>query len=87
MAQQLARWIEADERFELAAPAPFSAVCFRFRDSEENTRALVARLNATGAFFISQTILRGRYCARVAIGNQATTVNDISALWAEISGS
>lgn len=85
MAQQLARWIAWDDRFELAAPVPFSAVCFRFRDSEEKTRALVAGLNAVGAFFISQTVLRGRYAARVAIGNQATSMEDISALWGEIT--
>jgi len=85
MAQQLARWIGGDDRFELAAPVPFSSVCFRFRDSEEKTRALVAGLNATGAFFISQTILRGRYAARIAIGNQATSMEDVTALWTEIT--
>lgn len=84
MAQELAGWIASDPRFELAAPSPFSAVCFRLRDSEERTRALVSAINATGAFFISQTVLKGRYAARVAIGNQATTIEDIRALWAEI---
>lgn len=84
MARQFAAWVEADDRFELAAPAPFSAVCFRLRGDEPRTRALVAAVNATGAFFISQTVLDGRYAARVAIGNQTTAITDVEALWDEI---
>lgn len=84
MARELAEWIASDERFELAAPAPFSAVCFRVRDSEAKTRALVAAVNTTGRFFLSQTVLRGRYAARVAIGHQSTSLDDVRALWAEI---
>jgi aromatic-L-amino-acid decarboxylase len=84
MAQELAAWVEADPRFELAAPAPFSAVCFRLRTSEEKTRELVSAVNSTGKFFISQTVLKGRYAARIAIGNQATAREDIEALWTEI---
>ncbi|MFB6368127.1 MAG: aspartate aminotransferase family protein, partial [Gemmatimonadota bacterium] len=34
-AGDFARWIEADERFERAAPAPFSTVCFRARRPDE----------------------------------------------------
>jgi aromatic-L-amino-acid decarboxylase len=85
MAAEFAGWVEADDRFELAAPAPFSAVCFRLRSGEERTRALVAAMNQTGRFFISQTVLKGRYAARVAIGNQATTREDVRALWDEIT--
>ena len=85
MAAEFAGWVEADGRFELAAPAPFSAVCFRLRAGEERTRALVAAMNQTGRFFISQTVLKGRYAARVAIGNQATTREDVRALWEEIT--
>jgi len=85
MAQELGRWVSADDRFELAAPVPFSAVCFRIRDSAEKTRALVSAINSTGAFFISQTVLKGRYAARVAIGNQATSRDDVKALWSEIT--
>ncbi len=84
MAQTLAASVCADDRFELAAPVPFSTVCFRLRDSEDRTRALVAALNRTGRFFVSQTVLKGRYAARVAIGNQLTADADVEALWTEI---
>jgi aromatic-L-amino-acid decarboxylase len=89
MARELESWIAADDRFELAAPVPFSTVCFRLRgaDSESRTRALVAAVNASGEAFISQTILKGRYAARVAIGNLATEPADIAVLWATIGRS
>lgn len=84
MAGELAGWVEAEAGFELAAPAPFSTVCFRLRGEESRTRALVAAINGTGRFFISQTVLKGRYAARVAIGNLATERGDVVALWEEI---
>jgi len=84
MAAELVRLVAADERFELAAPAPLSAVCFRLRKGEAETRALVAAINAGGEYFISQTILKGSYAARVAIGNQATAREDVLGLWSEI---
>jgi aromatic-L-amino-acid/L-tryptophan decarboxylase len=85
MAQTLARRVSEDERFELAAPAPLSTVCFRLRAGEPQTRALVAAVNASRENFISQTVLRGQYAARVAIGNQATEPADVDALWAQIT--
>lgn len=83
MARDLESWIAADDRFELAAPVPFSTVCFRLSgaDSEPRTRALVAAVNSSGEAFISQTVLKGRYAARVAIGNLATEPADVAALW------
>jgi aromatic-L-amino-acid decarboxylase len=77
MAQELAARIQADPRFELAAPAPFSLVCFRYRGSDEDNRALLERVNATGRAFLSGTTLHGRFVLRLAIGNIATTEEDI----------
>ena len=87
MARELAGRMESDPRFELAAPVPFSTVCFRARRSgppEEEDRLnerLLARINAAGPFFLSHTVLRGRYTLRVAIGNLRTTREHLRALW------
>jgi len=87
MARDLAGWIEADPRFELAAPVPFSTVCFRARlagPPEEQDRfneRLMARINAAGPFFLSHTGLQGRYTLRVAIGNLRTEPEHMTALW------
>jgi aromatic-L-amino-acid/L-tryptophan decarboxylase len=90
MAKDLAAWIEADPRFELAAPVPFSTVCFRARmtetagspeDQDRLNERLMARVNAAGPFLLSHTGLKGRYTLRVAIGNLRTEPEHIEALW------
>ncbi len=80
-AQELAGQIDADPRFERVAPAPFSVVCFRFKGTDEQNQALLERANATGEVFISHTSLHGRYVLRVAIGNLATTRDDVQHVW------
>jgi aromatic-L-amino-acid/L-tryptophan decarboxylase len=84
LARELAGWIEADPRFELAAPVPFSTVCFRARMEEDPDRfneRLLARINAEGPVFLSHTVLKGRYTLRVAIGNLRTEREHIERLW------
>lgn len=78
MAQRLAEHLAADERFEVCAPHPMSLVCFRVRGSDDLNRALVERLNASGAGFFSQTVVRNRFLLRWAIGNIHTTWDDIA---------
>ncbi|MEA2601155.1 MAG: aromatic-L-amino-acid/L-tryptophan decarboxylase [Acidobacteriota bacterium] len=90
MARDLAARIEADPRFELAAPVPFSTVCFRARmtettgspeDQDRLNERLMARVNAAGPFLLSHTGLKGRYTLRVAIGNLRTEPEHLTALW------
>ena len=76
--------VASDERFELTAPAPFSTVCFRLKGSDEPNRELFARVNASRETFISQTVLRGCFSLRVAVGNLATEQADMDAVWALI---
>lgn len=84
MAQELAGWIGKEPRFELAAPVPFSTVCFRARRPQDQDRfneRLLARINAAGPFFLSHTGLKGRYTLRVAIGNLRTEREHVEGLW------
>jgi aromatic-L-amino-acid decarboxylase len=81
LAGELAVRIEGHPRFELAAPVPFSAVCFRASGDDRFNERLLARVNAAGPFFLSHTVLRGRYVLRVAIGNIRTTREHMDALW------
>jgi aromatic-L-amino-acid decarboxylase len=87
LARELADRIAADPRFELAAPAPFSTVCFRARedgppaDQDRFNERLLARVNAAGPFFLSHTVLGGRSTLRVAIGNLRTEREHLDALW------
>jgi aromatic-L-amino-acid decarboxylase len=84
LAQMLAEEIRRDPRFELSAPVPFSLVCFRFRGSNQENQALFEQINATGKAFLSSTVLRGKFVLRFAIGNIATTEQDIRETWSLI---
>ena len=80
-AQEFAAWVDADPDFERVAPTPFSVVCFRRKGSDAENRALLERINATDKVFLSHTELNGQYVIRVAIGNLATTREDVKAVW------
>ena len=80
-AARLAERIAAHPDFELAAPVPFSTVCFRLRGDDDANRRLLAAINADGRFLLSHTVLQDRFVLRVAIGNLRTTEEHVEALW------
>jgi len=80
-AHELAAQIDAHANFERTAPAPFSTVCFRYKGTDEENRAILERVNASGEIFLSHTVLRGQYCLRLAIGNMGTTRNHVQRAW------
>ncbi len=82
LAQLFASWVEAEPGWDVVAPVPFSAVCFRHEGSDEENRAIVERANATGEVFLSTTVLRDRTVLRLAIGNLRTTTADVERAWA-----
>jgi aromatic-L-amino-acid decarboxylase len=87
LARELAQKISADSRFELAAPVLFSLVCFRYRGSDQDNRDLLERINASGRAFLSGTTLHGKFVLRLAIGNVATTADDVRQTWEWIRSS
>jgi aromatic-L-amino-acid/L-tryptophan decarboxylase len=80
-AQELARQMEAHGSFEVAAPTPFSLVCFRYKGTDDQNRELLDRINRGGVAFLSHTVLNGRFVLRLAIGNIRTTRTDIQRVW------
>jgi aromatic-L-amino-acid decarboxylase len=74
-------WIREEHGWELAAPRPFSVVCFRREGSEEENEELLRRVNESGEAFLSHTKLDGRFVMRFAIGNLGTTEADVRAAW------
>ncbi|MGH9408354.1 MAG: pyridoxal phosphate-dependent decarboxylase family protein [Vicinamibacterales bacterium] len=83
LARLFASWVERSDLFELAAPVPFSVVCFRLRGSaadEEHQRILDA-VNASGEVFLSHTKLDDRYVLRLAIGNLRTAEHHVARAW------
>jgi aromatic-L-amino-acid decarboxylase len=84
MISELRERIEADTRFEVVAPSPLSVVCFRMKGHDDANRRLLESVNASGRFFISHTVLNGRYVLRIAVGNAETTRETLNELWRDI---
>ena len=86
MAQELAGWAEADERFDVVTPHPLSLVCLRPRwaddvDDDVATMTLLERLNDGGEVFLTHTTVGGRVVLRVAVGAPATTREHVERVW------
>ncbi|MGA5699708.1 pyridoxal-dependent decarboxylase [Peterkaempfera bronchialis] len=86
LAAELAEWIRADERFELAAPHPLSLVCFRLRtppDADPDTAnlRLLERVNASGTTFLTHSRIHDRVVLRIAVGGTFTQRHHVEQAW------
>src|SRR4029078_471346 len=88
IAPKLAGWIESTPDWELAAPVPFSLVCFRYSprgvsaaEQDRLNEAIMHAVNASGEMFISHTKLAGRFTLRLSIGNIRTGEGQVAAAW------
>jgi aromatic-L-amino-acid decarboxylase len=88
LARLFRSWVEADARFELSAPAPFSVVCFRARyegaapeEIDRRNEALLDAVNASGEAYLSSTRLLGRAVLRLAVGNIRTEERHVRRAW------
>jgi aromatic-L-amino-acid/L-tryptophan decarboxylase len=79
LAQLFASLVEADAEWEVVAPHPFSTVCFRHREGDND--AIAGAATETGELFVATTRLRGQSVIRLAIGNAQTTEDDIRRSW------
>jgi aromatic-L-amino-acid/L-tryptophan decarboxylase len=80
-AQRFAALVEADSRFECVAPVPLSVVCFRYKGTDQENQTIQEKVNGSNRVFISGTVLNGKFVLRLAIGNLATTWNDVQEAW------
>jgi len=84
LAQRFRGWIEADERFELAAPTPLNLVCFRHRGGDDVNRQLLDRLNRSGDLYLTHTVLDGKYTLRLCVGQTRTDAIHVENAWRRI---
>jgi aromatic-L-amino-acid decarboxylase len=80
LAREVADWVDAEPGWERMAPVPFSTIVFRYapegmgsEDQDALNQAILDRVNESGEIFLSHTVLHGRTCLRIAIGNLRTT--------------
>lgn len=88
MAREVAAWVDAEADWERVAPVPFSTVVLRFapqgttgEEQDRMNRAVMDRVNGTGEFFLSHTVLNGRLCLRIALGNLRTRWEHLERCW------
>jgi aromatic-L-amino-acid decarboxylase len=79
LAQLFAALVDVEPGWEVSAPHPFSAVCFRHLEGDNDAIAHAA--SATGELFVATTKLRGETVIRLAVGNARTTEDDIRRSW------
>jgi len=84
LAQQFATWVRDDPRFELAAPAPLNLICFRHRNGDSFNQQLLETLNASGACYLTHTLLGDRYTLRFCVGQTATERRHVENAWTRI---
>ncbi|MCU1221118.1 MAG: amino acid decarboxylase [Candidatus Angelobacter sp.] len=80
-AKDFAALVDAHPKFERVAPVPLSVVCFRYKGSDDENRAIMERVNASGRVFIASTVLNGKLTLRLAIGNLETSWSDVQEAW------
>ncbi|WP_328822519.1 pyridoxal-dependent decarboxylase [Micromonospora rubida] len=85
LADRFADQVRADDRFALAAPHPFSLVCFRLTAGDGASAELLSRVNATGRVFLTHTRVAGRYTLRLAVGSPLTTQAHVDEAWELLS--
>jgi aromatic-L-amino-acid decarboxylase len=79
LAQLFASWVEAEPGWQVAAPHPFSTVCFRHTELDNFELARAA--TATGEVFVAAARLGDKDLIRLAIGNGRTTEADVRRAW------
>ncbi|MGH3992664.1 MAG: pyridoxal phosphate-dependent decarboxylase family protein, partial [Pseudonocardiaceae bacterium] len=86
-AAELADWVRAEPGFTLVTEPSFALVCLRVAtgagEAADDTasRAVLERINSSGAAMLTHTVIGGRYVLRVAIGAVSTERQHVAALW------
>lgn len=84
LAREFASWVAADDRFELAAPAPLNLVCFRHKGGDEANQGLMDRLNRSGDLYLTHTRLDGRLTLRFCVAQTTTERRHVARAWERI---
>ncbi len=85
LARRVEELVADDERFELVTPRSLSLVVFRAVAGDDETMAIMERVNASGIAYLSHTRVEGRAAIRWAVGSWRTTPADIDRTWAVLA--
>jgi aromatic-L-amino-acid decarboxylase len=80
-AKDFAALVDAHPKFERVAPVPLSVICFRYKGSDAENKAIMDKVNESGRVFMATTVLHEKLTLRLAIGNLETTWKDVQEAW------
>jgi len=84
LAQEFASWVEADDRFEMTAPAPLNLICFRHWGGDEINQRLLDRLNQSGNLYLTHARLNDQLTLRFCVGQIFTEAHHVTRAWEQI---
>ncbi|XP_046350284.1 histidine decarboxylase-like isoform X1 [Haliotis rufescens] len=84
LAKKFEMMVRSDERFEVPAERVLGMVVFCLRDDNDNTEALLKRLNKSGKLHMVPAALKEKYVIRFTVTSQYTTDDDLERDWVVI---
>ncbi len=92
MAGELLKKMQKEDGFEVLAPVPLNAICFRYRprgmeNGDELNRlnsTLLEKLNESGELYMTHTKLDGKYTIRMVIGQTEVKERHVEKAWERI---
>ena len=81
LARDFASWVQADSRFELAAPAPLNLITFRHTAGDEINQRILDHVNLSGKAYLTHTKLDGKLTLRMSIGQTWTQRQHVENAW------
>jgi len=82
LGQMFARFVEADDRFEMAAPQFLALTCFRLKSGD--SKKLLDLVNAESGIYMVHTMLDDKIALRFVPGSPWTEERHVERAWAEI---
>ena len=91
-AQWLREQVDAAPGWERVAPVHLQTVCVRhvpdgLRDEDRlkaHNLGIVDRVNRGGRAYLTPSLLKGKQMIRISIGAEATTLEDVAAVWEQL---
>ena len=87
-ARWLAEQVSATEHWRVLAPVPLQTVCVRHQppglshdELDRHTQGWAARINQSGAAYLTPALLDGRWMVRISVGVEQTEREHVEQLW------
>lgn len=77
-ATDLGAWVRTHEKLELLSEPKLNVTMFTSKGDDDQNRALLEKINATGKLFMTPTIYNGRFGFRAAFSNWRTQDHDLA---------